>query len=150
MKKYYAGLAFFGLVSEIVVALGITGLRSIKDVQWSPFLGGFILTIIAATGVTFWTADYVSRRPYSAKIFSKIIFNPFLIFVSGILTGTFINFLYQGIFLDPTVILEDNFHTWFIKPFSWLMLVGGPSSIIVGIIYYPLTIVMDRINTSRN
>ena len=145
MKKYYLGLAFFGLVAELVVAVGITGLRSFEDVQWSPFLGGFILSILIAIAVTFTTAEYVSRQPYSMSILSRLTFNPFLIFVSGVLAGVLVNFIYQGLILDPEAGVADNFHTWFIKPFYWLMLIGGPSSIVVGLVYYPLSFVLEKI-----
>ncbi len=148
MKKYYMGLAFFGTVAELVVALGITGLRSLEEVQWSPFLGGFILSVLVAIAATFSTAEYLSRQPYSAKLFPRLVFNPFLIFVSGVLGGVIVNFIYQGLILSSEIALVDNFHSWFIKPFYWLMVIGGPASILVGLIYYPLSIVLENFRKS--
>jgi hypothetical protein len=144
MKKYYMGLAFFGIVTELVVAVGITGLRSIEEVQWSPFLGGFILSVLSAIAATFSTADYLSRQPYSVKLFPRLVFNPFLIFVSGVVASVIVNFFYQGLLLNSDLGIAENFHSWFIKPFYWIMLIGGPFSIAVGLIYYPLSIVLEN------
>ncbi len=145
MKKYYMGLAFFGLIAELVVALGITGLRSVEDLQWSPFLGGFLLCLLTGIATTLYTAEYVARQPYSARTISKMLFNPFLIFVSGVLAGVLVNFVYQGLILDHAAGFSNNFHSWFIKPFYGLMLIGAPASIVVGVIYYPLSMVQENL-----
>ncbi len=149
MKKYYMGLAFFGLITELVVALGITGLQSVEDLKWSPFLGGFLLSLLTGIATTLFTAEYVSRQPYSASTVSKMLFNPLLIFVSGVLGGVLVNFVYQGLILDSAAGISNNFHTWFIKPFYWLMLIGAPASIVVGVIFFPLNIVMENLRKEK-
>lgn len=145
MKKYYLGLAFFGLIAELVVALGITGLQSVEDLKWSPFLGGFLLSLLTGIATTLFTAEYVARQPYSAGTVSKMLFNPLLIFISGVLGGVLVNFVYQGLMLDYGAGFYNNFHAWFIKPFYWLLLIGAPASIVVGVIYFPLNIVLENL-----
>ncbi len=114
--------------------------------KWSPFLGGFLLSLLTGIAATLYTAEYVSRQPYSAGTVSKMLFNPFLIFVSGVVAAVLVNFIYQGLILNSEAGLSDNFHAWFIKPFYWLMLIGAPASIVTGVIYFPLNMVLGNLS----
>ncbi len=146
MREYYRGLATFGIICELSVALGLTGISTLHDLRWTPFLIGFILSLFTGIIATFIFAEFVSQQPHSTRTFSRVIFNPLLIFTCGIFSGVIVNFLYQGLLLNSDQNFMSNFHIWFVKPFYWLMLIGAPASLVVGMVYFPLNIASQKFN----
>ncbi len=131
-RKYFLGVAIFGLIAALGVAFFIMGhsfldLLSIQSSQFEKYNG--IVPVIAGSSATIATGIYFDRNFLNIHWFPKTLLIPVVIFLSGTVVGTFVNYVLNGL-------QNSDSASYFTKPLMVLTLYGVPCAMAVGIIFF--------------
>ena len=70
------------------------------------------------------------------NLWSAAIGPPLVIFLSGVTIGGLVNFLTHASILNPSFGLVEEFYDWLFKPVFWLVIMGAPISVLLGLFYF--------------
>ena len=148
---YFKLGAFVGLICIPIVCYMIMGNAAFGLVVPSSgksALGAIILGFLSSLFVGHLFDRRRKRFGSVLKLASAAVGVPLVIFLSGVTIGVLVNFLINASFLNPSFGLFEEFYDWLFKPLFWLLILGAPISVLLGLFYF---LAFCRINPgSRN
>lgn len=136
MKNYFTFLATIGLVFIFLVAWLILGQSLWQFLGFGVSQKSGIIPIIAGIIGIFICSLYLDKKKYFINSQVKSVFyGSLLIYFSGVLTGCLTNFFYFSNLIQPLFGYGQEFYSWFMAPFYWLTIIGGPLSLFIGMVY---------------
>lgn len=142
-KRYFLSVAVFGLsvIAGLLIYFIPESLVSIfRDIDSiTAFFRMFTATIMAII-TTILAGMYIDKKETKFQLFKTIFAFPFLICLSGITVGSFINFLVA------TANQRVDFYSFFCKPFM-VGIYGTPGVLFVGVVSYLGFFALQKIKT---
>lgn len=129
-KNYFLIGTFIGILFACVIGYLIMGSNFHGMLKMDSKYNG-VLPILCGVVSAIVAGIYFDRKKVTTPFLKSALILPATIFVFGSLIGCLANFIINGQLQD--------FFSWFVKPIYWLVVVGLPSSLIIGSTYFLFT-----------
>ena len=143
--NYFVILALIGVVLEFLMAWSIMGTSLMmfwEDTQKNasaPIFVGILGTLLGAIAL-----DH--GQFFKKNLIKKIFLGTPIVFLSGAVLGCLANFFHSANLSNPYFGYWNEIVDWLLKPLYWLLIIGLPSSLVIGVLYGASYLKLKKVN----